>query len=134
MKKNLLLAIGIFLSVMNGVSIAGQYNYVCTALDVADVNDKGEIKSRKDMLGKKSTFMVDRASGAIVGAPFGNAGSNRATITVLDFGSNKQAYKVLTVYKPYTTIDYLQINEFEEKEEKTFFGISFGTYVTGICR
>lgn len=129
--KKILIAFFCCLSITN--AYAGEFSYECTAISAADVNEKGEVRNRKDMLTKKSTFMVDRASGTIVGAPFGNAGSARANITVLDFGSKQQAYKVLTVYKPYTTIDFLQINEFEEKPEKPFFGISFGTFITGIC-
>lgn len=129
-----ILLLGILFFLFITKSNAGQFDYQCTVVDASDVGDKGEMRNRKDMLSKKLSFMVDRASGTIVGAPFGNASAAKANITVLDAGSKQQAYKVLTVYKPHVLVDYLQVQEFVDGVDKPFFGISFGVFVTGVCR
>ncbi len=113
---------------------AGKHDYQCTALKAVGVNQKGEVVDRKEMLIQKNTFVVDRQSGRIVGAPFGNANTAAENIKILEDGKSKNSFKVITTYKPSSLIDYLEIREFEDKEEKSFYGISFSTYVTGICR
>ena len=69
----------------------------------------------------------------MVGAPFMNH-NDFAQPTVLDPGSSEQFFRVITVYQPYTSVDYLQIEEFADDEEKPFLFLdSPNTVVTGSC-
>ena len=81
-------------------------------------------------------FLVRRKTGEIIGAPFHNQTSTGVTtVQVLDYGSNEQAFKVVSVYKDaYTSVDYLQIDEFVDSSEKPFLGITRSRIFSGTCR
>lgn len=79
-------------------------------------------------------FSVDRASGAISGFELSNEHARERV--VLDRGSNKQAFKVLStfeVYGPYQAVKYLYIEEFAQAPEKAFFAVSGSWLLTGHC-
>jgi hypothetical protein len=64
-------------------------------------------------------FIVDKDSGKMIGG-FSNSGTG-GDPKVLDRGSTDQAFKVITIYKPMTAVDYLYVQEFNENAEKPFF-------------
>ena len=85
-----------------------------------------------ELIGER--FTVDRASGAITGFELSNARAQERT--VIDRGSPKQAFKVLSVfevYGPYQAVKYLHIEEFAPSAEKPFFAVSGSWLLTGRC-
>lgn len=88
--------------------------------------------SGSDLIGDQ--FAVDRATGTITGFELNNEMAEQRL--VLDRGSNKQAFKVLSIYQvygPYHNVKYLYIEEFEQKAEKAFFAVSGSWLLTGHC-
>ena len=85
-----------------------------------------------DLIGQR--FAVDRASGETSGFELSNEGAQERT--VLDRGSNKQAFKVLSVFDVYgrhKAVKYLYIEEFAPSEVKPFFAVSGSWLLTGHC-
>ena len=88
---------------------------------------------KSDLIGER--FSVDRSSGVISGFELSNLTKPRRRM-VLDKGSNKQAFKVLSVfevYGPYQGVKYLHIEEFAQTPEKAFFAVSGSWLLTGHC-
>ena len=85
-----------------------------------------------ELIGQR--FTVDRATGAITGFELSNAEALERM--VIDRGSSKQAFKVLSVfevYGPYQGVKYLHIEEFAPTPEKAFFAVSGSWLLTGHC-
>ncbi len=85
-----------------------------------------------ELIGER--FSVDRSSGAISGFELSNAEAQERM--VIDRGSKKQAFKVLSVfevYGPYQGVKYLHIEEFAQAEQKAFFAVSGSWLLTGHC-
>jgi hypothetical protein len=85
-----------------------------------------------DLIGDR--FAVDRSTGTISGFELNNEMAQQRL--VLDRGSEKQAFKVLSIYQvygPYHNVKYLYIEEFEPKAEKAFFAVSGSGLLTGHC-
>lgn len=76
-------------------------------------------------------FIVDRSSGRVMGDVFANHDAQR--VEILDPGSNQQAFKLLAVFGPNISVDYLQIKEYHVRAEKPFTGMSQGKAYTGVC-
>jgi hypothetical protein len=79
-------------------------------------------------------FAVDRTSGVISGFELSNLQAQERL--VIDRGSNKQAFKVLSVfevYGPYQGVKYLHIEEFAQTPQKAFFAVSGSWLLTGHC-
>ena len=76
-------------------------------------------------------FVVDRVSGRVMGDVFANHDAQR--VEVLDPGSNQQAFKLLAVFGPNISVDYLQIKEYHVQAAKPFTGMSQGKAYTGVC-
>ena len=78
---------------------------------------------KSELIGER--FSVDRSSGAISGFELSNEQAQERM--VIDKGSNKQAFKVLSVfevYGPYQGVKYLHIEEFAQTPEKAFCSVS----------
>lgn len=114
-------------------SVAGDARYQCAVegfyrfADAEFLPDK-----RSDLIGER--FSVDRASGAISGFELSNELAQQRT--VLDRGSAKQAFKVLSVfevYGPYQAVKYLYIEEYAQTAQKPFFAVSGSWLLTGHC-
>jgi len=76
-------------------------------------------------------FVVDKDSGKMIG---GLSNSNTfGDPKVVDRGSADQALKVITIYKPMTTVDYLYVQEFNENAEKPFIFMEGSNTYTGHC-
>ncbi len=87
---------------------------------------------QSELIGER--FSVDRSSGAISGFELSNEQAQERM--VIDKGSNKQAFKVLSVfevYGPYQGVKYLYIEEFAQTPEKAFFAVSGSWLLTGHC-
>jgi len=88
--------------------------------------------ARSALIGQR--FLVDRADGTVSGSELSNAEARQKM--VLDRGSNKQAFKLLStfeVYGPYRAVKYLYIEEFAPAAEKAFFAVSGSSLLTGRC-
>jgi len=88
---------------------------------------------RSELIGER--FDVERANGTISGFELSNEEAEQRM--VLDRGSDKQAFKVLSVfevYGPYQAVKYLYIEEFAQTPEKAFFAVSGSWLLTGHCR
>ncbi len=87
---------------------------------------------KSDLIGER--FSVDRTSGVISGFELSNLQAQERL--VIDRGSNKQAFKVLSVfevYGPYQGVKYLHIEEFAQTPQKAFFAVSGSWLLTGHC-
>jgi len=85
-----------------------------------------------ELIGQR--FAVDRSTGLISGFELSNEQAQDRI--VLDRGSNKQAFKVLSVfevYGPYQAVKYLYIEEFAPTPSKPFFAVSGSRLLTGHC-
>jgi len=85
-----------------------------------------------DLIGER--FSVDRSSGVISGFELSNEQAEERM--VIDKGSSKQAFKVLSVfevYGPYQGVKYLHIEEFAQTPKKAFFAVSGSWLLTGHC-
>jgi hypothetical protein len=87
---------------------------------------------KSELIGER--FSVDRSNGTISGFELSNEQAQERI--VLDRGSNKQAFKVLSVfevYGPYQGVKYLHIEEFAQTPDKAFFAVSGSWLLTGHC-
>ena len=85
-----------------------------------------------ELIGER--FSVDRVSGVISGFELSNLQAQERM--VIDRGSEKQAFKVLSVfevYGPYQGVKYLHIEEFRQTARKAFFAVSGSWLLTGHC-
>ena len=94
------------------------------------LGDGGELSRWTFRQGEK--FIVDKQSGRMLGAlsnhnAFGNP-------KVIDRGSEDQAYKVITVFEPFTEINVLYVQEFRDGENKPFSFTDGGRTYTGLCK
>jgi len=88
--------------------------------------------AQSELIGDR--FSVDRTSGEISGFELSNTEAQDRI--VLDKGSSKQAFKVLSVfevYGPHQAVKYLYIEEFAPTPEKAFFAVSGSWLLTGRC-
>lgn len=109
-------------------------DYVCNILDVRNLSRDGRIVDEstfKITIGMQ--FGVRRTTGEIFGKPLSNSNAN-GTPRVLDIGSREQAYKVITIYEPFISVSYLQINEYEDGLDKPFIFYDVRTIYSGLCR
>ncbi|MDX1423109.1 MAG: hypothetical protein R3322_08215 [Kiloniellales bacterium] len=128
-----ILAALVLLAMVRADGAADEGRYRCQVegfyrfADAAFVRDAGS-----ELIGER--FQVDRADGTISGFALGNAGAQQKM--VLDRGSDKQAFKLLStfeVYGPYQAVKYLYIEEFAPAAEKAFFAVSGSSLLTGHC-
>jgi len=87
---------------------------------------------RSELIGDR--FAVDRASGTISGFELSN--EDAEPTMVRDRGSDKQAFKVLSVfevYGPYQAVKYLYVEEVAQTPEKAFFAVGGSWLPTGRC-
>ena len=117
-------------------SIAGIANsaegYKCKILMAHGLSDDGRmIETNFSNLYVGREFVVDRGTGRITGKISNHNAYGEPK--VLDRGSKAQAYKVITIYKPMTTIAYLYIKEFADGSEKPFMFVDGSNIISGIC-
>ena len=104
--------------------------YECTVgSSSARLDDEGNLAPWPLYEGDK--FIVDKQSGKMLGKlrnenAFG-------TPEVIDNGSHEQAYKVVTIYKPFTSVSFLTVNEFAEGKKKPFIFVNGTLVYAGNC-
>lgn len=119
--------------VVNLVAAAEQY-YYCELITTAKVADSGSVQQQQMhsvAQALQNRFVIDRQTGAIIGGVFANASAQR--IEILDQGSAEQAFKVLSVFGPHVSVDFLQVQTFRPAAEKPFSGMSQGRFYSGLC-
>lgn len=109
--------------------------YKCHIKNLKHLNDSGELVDFWDdetFKVMKKELVVDRDTGRMSGATsnHGPYGQPR----VIDKGNDEQAYKALTIVEPFTTVDFLYVQEFAKGAEKPFFFITGERYYSGLCR
>ncbi|AIY65220.1 hypothetical protein [Pseudoalteromonas piratica] len=124
--------IGLLLSYSSS-TFASAYN--CKILDGKELdNSSAKLVDLKGffspMLGR--SFVVERETGSIISKTFNN--SRAREITVLDIGSEKNAFKSISLYGPNKKISYLVINEHLKSATKSFiFHHEFDVVYSGTC-
>ena len=112
---------------------AGEEEYRCEVESFYRFANAEFVRNEKsDLIGER--FSVDRTSGVISGFELSNLQAQERL--VIDRGSNKQAFKVLSVfevYGPYQGVKYLHIEEFAQTPQKAFFAVSGSWLLTGHC-
>jgi hypothetical protein len=112
--------------------------YHCVIQDQIQAAYSGKWARSEKMMGampvanqSSQQFVVDRLTGRIMGDVFDNQDAKR--IEVLDVGSDQQAFKLLAVFGPNISVDYLQIKEYHQQADKPFTGMSQGKAYAGMC-
>lgn len=112
---------------------AGEEHYSCEVESFYRFANAEFVRNDKsELIGER--FSVDRTSGVISGFELSNLQAQERL--VIDRGSKKQAYKVLSVfevYGPYQGVKYLHIEEFRQTPQKAFFAVSGSWLLTGHC-
>lgn len=106
--------------------------YKCKVLSAVGLQDDGALGTDgvpRGFVGQE--FVVDKGTGRIIGT-LTNHGSGGQP-QVVDYGSDAQAYKAITVYQPNVSVDYLYVQEFNETEKKPFFFVEGSKVLTGHC-
>ena len=108
--------------------------YKCTVRSTGDVDSSGRLLEdgafADSYLGAE--FVVDTVTGKMLGAVTNS--NEYGTPTVVDPGSEDQAFKVVTIYRPYTSLTYLTILVYEDGPEKTFLYVTGTSVMSGVCR
>jgi hypothetical protein len=128
---------GFLIFTTSTLSSASDKNYKCEILQGLTQTAEGKLKNSAftDTLVKlNKNFTVNRQSGKINVTNNGLVNENNfGKPKVLDKGSNEQAFKVLTIYQPNISVDYLEIQEFTDSYIKPFIFLSSGNIYSGIC-
>ena len=111
--------------------------YKCEIKQALGLSDEGGLTKggvASAVLEMNSTFIVDRGTGRLIGSKgFSNENGQFGQPQVIDDGSSEQSFKVLTIYKPRTSVAFLEIREFEKSKKKPFIYFGAGLIVSGIC-
>lgn len=129
--RNISLILILWLTALNHAA-AGIDAYKCRIYFSSDLQDDGVMRPSdfsKFYVGKE--FIVDKETGRISGRISNHNASGQPQ--VLDYGSNEQAFKALTIYRPRISIDSIYIKEFQDSGEKPFLLMKGSTVYSGIC-
>ena len=122
------------LSVALGVSIADKASayetaYQCVVKESKTLADNGLLENWA--FGLDAEFVVDKDTGRMNGGLTNHGVFGKPN--VIDPGSNQQAFKVLTIYSGFPTVDYLYIELFAEGWPKPFIYRSGSNIYSGTC-
>lgn len=130
MLKKIIEVITILSALATGTAHSIPTVYQCTVVDTHSLNSSGSLKKLPST--SKDTFMVNRLTGAVMGKSFSNDGER---ITVFDQGSEKQAFKSISINPTgYTQPSYLVIHVYGDAPDKEFMLIILDKVVTGLCK
>ena len=106
--------------------------FKCVVKDARSPDQSGELKVDDfyiTFVGKE--FTVDRKTGKMLGALKNHEyyGSPK----VLNTGSEKNSFRVITLYQPSVIFDYLTVETYNEKSDMPFIFVSSSTVVSGVC-
>jgi hypothetical protein len=110
------------------VTLENSSGYNCTIKDLRTLQKDGGTEPRS--MAGISSFIVDRASGRILGDLTSQVWKHQ----VLDLGSNQQSYKALYLSSGgFTHVRLLQVMEFESGPSKPFLFVDGSWVFTGTC-
>ena len=130
MKQSMMLYIFSFFIATNYTYASDRFN--CVIKDAKSPGVSGRLEADDfytRFVGSK--FTVDRKTGRMSGS-LKNYESYGAP-KILNDGSEKKAFRVITVYEPSVNFDYLTVETYNEKPEMPFIFVSSSTVVSGIC-
>lgn len=106
--------------------------YSCKVVLSGELNNRGRM-ARTDFakLYDGLKFLVDRDTGYMYGPPR-NHNENGSPV-VIDRGSDEQSFKAITVYRPFSSVEYLMIEEFSNEQNKPFMFVTGSKVITGVC-
>ena len=110
----------LFLATISGRTHAGDTHYECTVVSAVKLTEQGTLSPHwtiNSMVGAK--FVVDRATGRIIGGPLDNA--NLKT-EVVDKGSREMSFQAFSRSTQKTHTTHIEIQEFASGAEKPFLG------------
>ena len=113
-------------------SYASASAYKCVVESRLTLNDGGELENGESGFYVGKDFVVDKATGRMSGILTNHGGFGQPTVK--DYGSSKQAFKVVTEFTGYTKIDYLFVKEYVEQDHKPFIFITSDEAFSGLCR
>ncbi|UUZ67567.1 hypothetical protein LP416_23540 [Polaromonas sp. P2-4] len=119
------------LSIFSMPSFAND-GYKCQVEFAYTLKDSGEFLQSnfaKFVVGKE--FVVDKGTGRITGVLSNHNASGQPV--VVDYGSSKNAYKAITIYKPNAHVDYLYIQSFNDNAKKPFMFVDGSETYSGKC-
>jgi hypothetical protein len=106
--------------------------YKCTVKGGSNLTEAGRLDataSASAYVGAE--FTLDRGTGRMSGALTNHGASGKPQ--VLDPGSTEQAYKAVTLFKPFTSVDLIYVKEFADSPIKPFMFITGENVLTGTC-
>ena len=121
----------IFLSLlilMASPASMSQSAYKFVVSDAKRVSDDGTFSEWTYSIGKD--FVLDRQTGRMSGAHTNHNANGQPN--VIDYGSEDQAYKAVTIYEPFTALDYIFVQEFSGPA-KPFIFLSGSITYSGLC-
>lgn len=106
--------------------------YKCTVTDAKGLSDNGLLEPDEfSQMFPGKEFVLDKGTGRITGGLSNHNGNGQPE--VLDYGSTEQAFKAITIFRPFVTVEYLYIEEFNRSNLKPFMLIDGAHIFTGIC-
>ena len=117
------------LILLTSPSSFAQTAYKCVIKDAKTVADDGTLEEWTYSVGKD--FVVDRPTGRMSGAHVNHNAYGQPQ--VIDYGSEDQAFKAVTIYEPYTALDYIWVEEFNEGPAKQFIFLTGSITYSGLC-
>jgi hypothetical protein len=116
--------------------VAGTDGYICTIGEIRELARAGSFISHKGIYSRLigSTFSINRVTGQVIGMPFSTEAYREAKI--LDHGSQSNSFKLMIIsHPPNIWIKYIYVKEFQEGEDKPFWGTDDGDKIySGICK
>ena len=119
------------------IFMATDYTYAsdafkCVVKDAKSAGVSGRLET-DDLYNKfvGGKFTVDRKTGVMVGVLKNH--EYYGAPKVLNYGSEKKAFRVITEYEPSVGFDYLTVATYNKKPQMPFIFISSSTVVSGIC-
>lgn len=125
------------LALAANTSITHASEYVCRTADAQSVDTRGQFVGTENASFRGKTFTVDTITGRMEATDFFTNHNANGTPEVLDKGSDQQAFKVVTRYRPLPLVDYLQINVHVDEPDKPFLfftGLGGLNVYSGLCR
>lgn len=112
-------------------SVSAYDGFKCTVKAVSKLQDDGTHSDDSVMTSLGEEFVVDRVTGRMVGGLSNHSIGGQPK--VIDPGSADQSFKALTIFGPYVSINYLEVQVYANSYEKPFSFIEFGSFITGLC-
>lgn len=130
---NLMLKIAVATLLCLWYSAATASDYKCVVRHAYTISGDGGLRTDPTNVFLGGEFAIDRATGRMIGILTNHNANGEPW--VIDPGTRDRSFKVITVYKPIISVDYLQVQEFADQPAKPFFFLKgiFAMVVSGQC-